>query len=68
MLIRHLLLRDVGLAVDASIARARADLLGLNIVVVGASVLVADGLDTRGLDVRESRSVTEVGVDACVSC
>lgn len=64
MLARRLLLGDVGLAVDASIAGARADLLGLNIVVVSASVLVADGLYASGLDALEGSGVTEVGVDA----
>lgn len=60
----NLLLGDVGLAVDASVTRARADLLRLNIVVISASVLVADGLDTAGLDVGESGSVAQVRVDA----
>lgn len=57
------LLRDVGLAVDASIARARAHLLRLNIVVVGAGVFVADLLDAAGLDVGEGGGVAVVGVD-----
>lgn len=56
---------DVGLAVDASVAGAGADLLGLDVVVVSASVLVADGLDTADVDVGERGSVTEVGVDTC---
>lgn len=56
---------DVGLAVDASVAGAGADLLRLDVVVVSAGVLVADGLDTADVDVGESGSVAEVGVDTC---
>ena len=58
-------LSDVGLAVDAVVAGARADLLRLNVVVISALVLVADLLDAAGLDVGESGSVAVVGVDAC---
>lgn len=58
-------LGNVRLAVNASIARARADLLGLNVVVVRASVLVADFLDAADFDVGESGGVAVVGVNAC---
>jgi hypothetical protein len=61
----HLSASDVGLAVDASIAGARADLLRLNIVVVSAGVLVADVLDAADVDFGESGSVAVVGVDPC---
>lgn len=55
--------RDVRLAVDASIARARADLGGLLAVVVGTLEVLANVLDAGGLDALESGSVTVVGVD-----
>jgi hypothetical protein len=59
----HLSASDVGFAVDASIARSRADLLRLNIVVVSAGVLVADVLDAADVDLGESGSVAVVRVD-----
>jgi len=62
---KRLGLGNVRLAVAASITRARADLLGLNVVVISAGVLVADFLDAADFDVGESGSVAVVGVDAC---
>ena len=62
---KRLGLGNVRLAVAASITRARADLLGLNVVVISAGVLVANFLDDADFDVGESGGVAVVGVDAC---
>jgi hypothetical protein len=59
----HLGSSDVRLAVNASIARARADLRGLLAVVVSTLEVLANILDAGGLDALESGSVTVVGVD-----
>jgi len=59
----HLGSGDVGLAVDASIARARANLGRLLAVVVGTLEVLANVLDAAGLDALESGSVAVVGVD-----
>jgi hypothetical protein len=57
-------LSDVRRGVDAVIARPRAVLLRLLVVVIGAGVSNTDIIHIRDLDIGECRSIAVVGVDA----